>query len=144
MDKGLRELLEEWRETRRQAIELLNDLADEDLRQMVDFWDSEHSLAFVLHRFEGHAREHLVQIEKIRRALGKEQTEVQRILRMAEAIRGEIEGTLIGLSDEDLDWRPAPEEWSIREVLQHLIERDRWRLGFICDIIKRKAEGSDS
>ena len=71
----------------------------------------------------GHDVEHTVQAIKTRRDLGMPQTEAQLTLASLQEVRGQLEGLLIGLSDEDLD--KAPEgEWSIRQVLEHFVQTE--------------------
>lgn len=69
-------------------------------------WDID--VAFRLHRFASHEREHTIQIAKTLRWLGHAPTEAQQILARAQEVRGELEGLLIGL-------RPQGE---VQELLQ--------------------------
>ena len=39
--------------------------------------------------------------------------------------RGELEGILINLEDEDLDKKPTSDQWSVRETLEHIIEVEK-------------------
>lgn len=39
-------------------------------------------------------------------------------------IRETLAAELVGLADEDLAWRPAPDRWSVKEVLAHLLDLD--------------------
>ncbi|MBI2911865.1 MAG: DinB family protein [Chloroflexi bacterium] len=47
------------------------------------------------------------------------------ILAQNRATRGDLLAELLGLSDEELNRQPAPEEWSVRQVLEHAIEVER-------------------
>ena len=69
-----------------------------------------------------HEAEHTVHLVKTLAALGITQTEAQLILHNLQRSRGELEGLLLGLSDEDLDRVPAEGEWPPRKVLEHIIE----------------------
>lgn len=69
-----------------------------------------------------HEAEHTVQLVKTLAALGIAQSEAQLILRNLQRSRGELEGLLLGLSDEELDREPAEGQWSPRQVLEHIIE----------------------
>jgi len=53
-----------------------------------------------------HPRGHLQQVASKRKALGLEQTSAQ-------AAQGELEGALIGLTDEDLESVPEGQNWPI-------------------------------
>ncbi len=68
-----------------------------------------------------HEAEHTVQLVKTLAALEIHQSEAQLILRSLQRSRGELEGLLLGLSDEDLDRVPSEGEWPPRKVLEHII-----------------------
>ncbi len=66
------------------------------------YWESEtYSLRFRLHRFHAHMRQHTIQIEKTRAALGLPPTETCRLLRHIYAALADVEGTLIQYDLED-------------------------------------------
>jgi hypothetical protein len=67
-----------------------------------------------------HEKEHTIQVVKTLQALGLAQDEARLILGQLQEARGALEGLLIGLSDEDLDRAPEG-EWSIRQVIQHMM-----------------------
>ena len=69
-----------------------------------------------------HEAEHTVQLVKTLAALGIAQSEAQLILHSLQRSRGELEGLLLGLTDEDMDRAPAEGEWPPRKVLEHIIE----------------------
>ncbi len=35
-----------------------------------------------------------------------------------------LDAALTGLSNDDLDWKPSPNEWSIREIVHHIVDSD--------------------
>jgi uncharacterized damage-inducible protein DinB len=70
-----------------------------------------------------HEVEHAVHAVKTLRDLGIVPTEAQLILGRLQEARGLLEGMLAGLSDEDLDRVPEG-EWSLRQVLEHIIETE--------------------
>lgn len=61
-------------------------------------WDID--VAFRLHRFASHEREHTIQIAKTQRWLGHAPSEAQQILARAQEVRGELEGLLLGLTED--------------------------------------------
>ncbi|MSQ22177.1 MAG: hypothetical protein EXR53_02565 [Dehalococcoidia bacterium] len=69
-----------------------------------------------------HEAEHTVHLVKTLSALGIAQSEAQLILRSLQRSRGELEGLLLCLSDDDMDRAPAEGEWPPRKVLEHIIE----------------------
>ena len=61
------------------------------------WWEEqEFPLAHRLHRFDAHARQHIIHAEKTLDALGQPPTEVQRLLRQVYQALAEAEGQLIG------------------------------------------------
>ncbi len=68
-----------------------------------------------------HEAEHTVQLVKTLSALEVHQSEAQLILHSLQRSRGELEGLLLGLSDEDMERAPAEGEWPPRKVLEHII-----------------------
>jgi len=74
-------------------------------------WDID--VAFRLHRFASHEREHTIQIAKTLRWLGHTPSEAQQILARAQEVRGELEGLLIGMTamaEVETLLRAVPEE----------------------------------
>ena len=83
------------------------------------------NVRFYFYRLIAHEAEHTVHLIKTLAGLGMKQSEAQLILRNLQAARGELEGLLLGLSDEDLDRAPAEGEWAPRRVLEHIIETEK-------------------
>ena len=83
------------------------------------------NVRFYFYRLIAHEAEHTVHLIKTLAGLGMKQSEAQLILRNLQAARGELEGLLLGLSDEDLDRVPAEGEWAPRRVLEHIIETEK-------------------
>lgn len=80
------------------------------------FWNAwEIDVAFRLHRFASHEREHTIQIAKTLRWLGHVPTEAQQILARAREVRGELEGLLIGL----------PESAEVEALLRAISEEEQ-------------------
>lgn len=57
-------------------------------------------------------------------ALGWQPSTAQRILPTLAHTRGRLRAALVSLSDEQLDSRPSPAEWAIRETLRHLMNNE--------------------
>jgi uncharacterized damage-inducible protein DinB len=76
-----------------------------------------------------HLEEHLIQIEGLlRNELGVTRTQTHLIWARNMVARGDLHAALAGLSDDDLDDRTGlPEdEWSLRQILEHLIVVERY------------------
>jgi hypothetical protein len=81
-----------------------SEICDDELELPARFWEEEvYSLRFRLHRFDAHMRQHTIQIEKTLRALGHTESESQRLLRLVFAALAQMEGTLIGIRNDNLD-----------------------------------------
>jgi len=75
-------------------------ITDKEIEMKSKFWEAEaYSLRFRLHRFDAHARQHTIQIEKALHTLGYFASESKQLLRLVYASLAEVEGALIGLRD---------------------------------------------
>jgi hypothetical protein len=54
---------------------------------------------FRLHRFDAHMRQHTIQMDKTRQALGLEPNEAQRLLRLIYAALAEVQALLLGAGE---------------------------------------------
>ena len=81
------------------------------------------SIRTMFYQLVNHEIEHTVHAVKTLRDLGVAPTEAQLILGRLQEARGCLEGMLAGLSDEDLD-RVPDGEWSLRQVLEHIMETE--------------------
>lgn len=72
------------------------------------WWEDEPiPVRYRLQRFDAHLRQHTIQIEKIREALGMPLTEAQRLLRYSFAALAEVEASTLGTDDLLNDEREA-------------------------------------
>ena len=84
----------------------LADISDVELEGASSYWEAEPmSIRFRLHRFDSHLRQHTVQIDKARQALGQVPSEAQRLLRLIYAALAETNGALIGAGETGADSR---------------------------------------
>lgn len=60
-----------------------------------------------------------------RRASARQQTRAQRIVAQHQLAWRDLCGALAGVADTELDRAPAPEEWPLRTVLEHMFEAER-------------------
>ena len=119
----LSEMLERMRTTRSQVQGHLAGITDEQMLAPATWGQREVNVRFFLYRLIAHEVEHTVHLVKVLHALGRAQSEAQLILGRLQTARGELEGLLVGLSDEELDRVPVEgEEWSPRQVLEHIVE----------------------
>ncbi len=74
------------------------------------------SIGFRLGRYGSHIREHTIQVDKTLALLGREPTEVERLVRLILATYGRLEAQLIGRTADVLD-RPLTDGASAIEIL---------------------------
>ena len=72
-------------------------LPDAALGWPARYWEEElYPLRFRLQRLDAHIRQHVVQIEKIRRAIGRPLSETLHLLRLIDRARAELDNALLG------------------------------------------------
>ncbi|MFQ6016151.1 MAG: DinB family protein [Anaerolineae bacterium] len=146
MQPKTRQLMTQLFESRLQAISDLLEmdltLFDRDLKHRDD-WPS---VTEYLCRLSWHEDDHAQEIARLKGKLGRrglmEGAESYPLWFLREALlaRARLLAELIDLDDEDLEERASPEDRSIAEVLEHLIntERDFLVDGVRCSIEQRK------
>ena len=121
---GVADLLEQMREQRRKTQTRLRDVTEDQMLEKTHYGKREVNARFMFYRLIAHQVEHTVHLTKTLRALGIEQGEAEMILKNLQAASGELEGMLIGLSDEDLDRDPGEGDWPVRRVIEHILEAE--------------------
>jgi hypothetical protein len=58
----------------------------------------------------------------------------------AMAERGALLQAIDGVSDAQADWSPGPDEWSIRQIVEHVLTGSRQRLQLVEDLAAGRAE----
>jgi len=121
--KQVEGLLAELRQEREKTLAAVTMITREELRYTTGHsrWSSGRR---VMLRFADHLREHVLQVNLIRQRTGTAPAEPQMMLALAEQAWGDVLASVVGLSDEDLDRVPAPGQWSVRQVFQHMIKSE--------------------
>lgn len=117
---AIAEIIENLRASRARLHEQLVDVTEAQMTLPVD-GRIPRNVRAMFYFLISHEAEHTVQLLKTVAALGITQSEAQLILRSLQRSRGELEGLLLGLTDEDMDHAPAEGEWPPRKVLEHII-----------------------
>ena len=91
----------------------------------------------VLYRFIAHEIEHTIHLSKILTALNINLSEAKMILKELQESRSKLESLIITLDDSDLDRKPSENEWSPREVINHLLQTEET---FLSDMIVQAIE----
>ncbi|MDI7277641.1 MAG: hypothetical protein QME94_16810 [Anaerolineae bacterium] len=82
-------------------------------------WRIEH----LLYRFAAHEEEHVNQIISTRSAASATPTHAQPILTQFLAVRGRLEAALVALGDEQALQSPHEGEWSVVNILRHVLAK---------------------
>jgi hypothetical protein len=107
-----------------QRVETIAKLADTDSAKLNRKNQDGRSMRAVMRVMNDHELSHLIQVQKVRQAIGSFPTEVQMILAQTLQARAALAASIVGLSDEDLDRKPADSEWSVREIVEHVLRYD--------------------
>jgi hypothetical protein len=97
------------------ALERFAALDEKELAQPWRFLDKPMDVRYALYRTIEDAQEVLVS------AAARPHPESRRILSLAQRGFGDLRGLLIGLPADLLDTAPRDGEWSVREILRHII-----------------------
>ena len=118
------QLLERMRATRQTVQERIQSVTEEQMLASTEWGQREVTVRFMFYRLIAHEVEHTVHLLKTLQVLGINQGEAGLILKQLQATRGELEGLLIGISDEELDRVAAKGEWSLRQVIEHMVDTE--------------------
>jgi uncharacterized damage-inducible protein DinB len=131
----LNRLIAEIQAQRERAMALLSTLTDEQLDLAFETEEATEEGPFtirrLLHRITTHHKDHLRHLLKARQGIGSPRSELARILAEMQAARAELVASLIGLSDEDLDKPWQEGEWTVRQIVLHIVEMENMRLSHI-------------
>ena len=97
------------------ALERFAALDEKELAQPWLFRDKPMNVRYALYRTIEDAQEAVV------RAAARSHPESRRILSLAQRAFGDLRGLLVGLPADLLDKPPREGEWSVREILRHII-----------------------
>lgn len=139
------------------ALDEFSEISDDELDGPSIWWEGEPlSLQYRLHRFDAHLRQHTIQVQKTLKALGHENTEARRLIRLLYRALAQVEGTLLGAPEQGQAEREALaeklEEWAIgiealvqqaRRMLKATQDGDRDAVQQLLEENKRLAHGVD-
>ncbi len=149
MDTEVRKLITRLEAQRREAMELLSSLTDDQLGMPYEDRppgeEGPFTIRRLVHRISTHHHDHLQHVLKARRAMGSPRSETVRALAEMQTARTELLTSIMDLSDEDLvrDCSEDKEmgnlhprggqepEYTIRRIVEHVMEMEEMRLGHI-------------
>jgi hypothetical protein len=110
---------------RERIVRDLAQLSDADCRYPAQWNGVPRNVNFLLRAFSLQELDHVQHLHKLLAARGRGFGEAQILLSKAQALRGELEALLLSLSDEEFDAAGAgPDDWSIRQLVEHLANVD--------------------
>ena len=113
--------LKNMAKSRAKVIAKLQNVPDEAMTLPIPNRDN-ISVRFMFYRLVAHEIEHTIHLAKTVRSLGVHLSEAEQILEELAESRGKLIGMLSTLTDEELDTKPSAEDWSPREVVDHILE----------------------
>jgi hypothetical protein len=122
-NEKVKPLLDDLRREREATLDVAAGLSREELRYATghERWSSARRVALQL---GNHLREHALQIRLARKGLQRTHSEPQDMLALGEQAWGDVLAACVGLTDDDLDRVPAPGQWSVRQVIEHMIKTE--------------------
>lgn len=113
--------LKHMAESRAKVVSKLQDVPDEAMTLPIPNRKNMY-VRSMFYRFVSHEIEHTIHLAKTLKSLGVHLTEAEQILEELAESRGKVIGMLSTLTDEELDTKPSSEDWSPREVVDHILE----------------------
>ncbi len=115
-----RALAERLREERLKSLELMGQFSAPDLELVSQIRG--RTLRDMLWMLHEHYRVHRTQIHNNRISAGNRTNEINALMACAQESFESALSDLVGLSEQAADHIPAEGEWSIKEILQHLLD----------------------
>ena len=113
--------LKHMAESRAKVINKLQDIPDEAMTLPIPNRENMY-VRSMFYRFVSHEIEHTIHLAKTLTKLNVHLSEAEQILEELAESRGKLIGMLSTLTDEELDTKPSSEDWSPREVVDHILE----------------------
>lgn len=120
------ELLTALDVARNQSIAELAGMNDEVLSAPAIWYGASVDVNWRLMRFSHHEREHAAHIQKWRVQTGRHQTDAQRLLGLGWQSHGMVRAALVGVPEELVGADPGEDEWSVDQILDHLLQADQF------------------
>ena len=113
--------LEHMAKSRAKVLNKLQDVSDDSMTLPIPTRNNMY-VRSMFYRFISHEVEHTIHLAKTLTSLGIHQSEAKQILKELAESRGKLIGVISTLSDEELDSKPSPDDWSPREIVDHILE----------------------
>jgi hypothetical protein len=110
---------------RERILRELASLSEADCKVPAHWGGGQRTVSFLLRAYSLHELDHLQHLHKLLRGRGRHFSEAEILLSKAQALRGEVMALLLSLSDEEFDATgPEADDWSARQIVEHLGEVD--------------------
>ena len=113
--------LEHMAKSRAKVLNKLQDVSDDSMTLPIPTRNNMY-VRSMFYRFISHEVEHTIHLAKTLKSLGIFQSEAEQILKELAESRGKLIGMISTLSDDELDSKPSPDDWSPREIVDHILE----------------------
>ena len=113
--------LEHMVKSRAKVLKKLQDVSDDSMTLPIPNRNNMY-VRSMFYRFISHEVEHTIHLAKTLKSLGIFQSEAEQILKELAESRGKLIGMISTLSDDELDSKPSPDDWSPREIVDHILE----------------------
>ena len=111
---------------REEIVRELAQLSDADCKLPAQWGGTQRNVNFLLRAFSLHELDHLQHLNRLLAERGRHFSQAQVLLAKAQALRGELVAQLLSLSDEEFEARAdGTDDWSIRQLVEHLTEVDQ-------------------
>ena len=128
---------------RERILHELSTLSEADLGSRGQWGGVERNVNFLLRTYSLHELDHLQHVHKLLAARGRRFSEAQILLSKAQALRGELTALLLSLSDEEFEATgPNAEDWSVHQVVDHLLHVDAMYAGNIKKAVDQGRAGA--
>ena len=113
--------LEHMAKSRAKVLNKLQNVSDDSMTLPIPNRNNMY-VRSMFYRFISHEVEHTIHLAKTLTSLGIFQSEAEQILKQLAESRGKLIGMISTLSDDELDSKPSPDDWSPREIVDHILE----------------------
>ena len=132
------EAIQRLRAQREQILRELSQVTESECRYPASWAGLQRNVNFLLRVFSLHELDHTQHLHKLLAGRGRSFSEAQILLAKAQALRGELEALLLSLSEEELEATgPRSEDWSIRQLIEHLTQTDAHYAQLVREALER-------
>jgi hypothetical protein len=141
--EGVAGMLPALRQARRHALAALAGLTEEQLERQVRLPDGPNDVRYCLLSLALCDDERRVALAGLCGSQAWHPSEAARILALAAEVHGQLRALLVGVSADELNRVPGPDDWTLREVLAHVEQTAERYLLQTAYAVERQHGGGD-